>query len=105
MGFGYIVLLSWPAPRSIYHLWNEIFNIEVLPIFSPFISHARKPQAFKPGDEWHPGTKPALGWQSGGESGIIWLWPDMPRDRIPSIGSSITWCGFRNIGNGSCEAK
>jgi len=24
-----------------------------------FIGHARKPQAFKPGDEWHPGTKPA----------------------------------------------
>ena len=22
--------------------------------------YARKPQAFKPGDEWHPGTKPAL---------------------------------------------
>jgi len=22
-----------------------------------FISHARKPQAFKPGDEWHPGAK------------------------------------------------
>jgi hypothetical protein len=20
----------------------------------PFIKHARKPQAFKPGDEWHP---------------------------------------------------
>ena len=25
-----------------------------------FIRHARKPQAFKPGDEWHPGTEPAL---------------------------------------------
>jgi hypothetical protein len=25
-----------------------------------FIAHARKPQAFKPGDEWHPGAKPAL---------------------------------------------
>jgi len=22
--------------------------------FQDFISHARKPQAFKPGDEWHP---------------------------------------------------
>jgi hypothetical protein len=25
-----------------------------------FIRYARKPQAFKPGDEWHPGTKPVL---------------------------------------------
>jgi hypothetical protein len=70
-----------------------------------FISHARKPQAFKPGDEWHPGTEPGLGWRSGGESGIIWLWPDTPPDRIPSTNFSIMWCGFRNIGNGFCEAK
>ena len=29
-------------------------------ILNMFIKNARKPQAFKPGDEWHPGAKPAL---------------------------------------------
>gem|GEM_PF-4555625 len=29
-------------------------------IYNSFIRYARKPQAFKPGDEWHPGTKPVL---------------------------------------------
>ena len=29
-------------------------GIEKMGHLSSFISHARKPQAFKPGDEWHP---------------------------------------------------
>jgi len=33
---------------------------------------ARKPQAFKPGDEWHP-ERSQRSWRSGGKSGIIWL--------------------------------
>jgi len=31
--------------------------IESSRLGSGFMSHARKPQAFKPGDEWHPGAK------------------------------------------------
>ena len=27
---------------------------KLLILLGVFISHARKPQAFKPGDEWHP---------------------------------------------------
>ena len=36
---------------------------------------ARKPQAFKPGDEWHP-ERSQQSWRSGGKSGIICVWPD-----------------------------
>jgi hypothetical protein len=48
-------------PPSQQYLQKEVDNIvkacnETL----DFIAHARKPQAFKPGDEWHPGAKPAL---------------------------------------------
>ena len=43
-----------------------------------FINYARKPQAFKPGDEWHPfEAKPGETWRSGVNSGMIWLWPDI----------------------------
>jgi hypothetical protein len=42
------------------------------------ISYARKPQAFKPGDEWHPfEAEPGETWRSGANSGMIWLWPDI----------------------------
>ena len=41
------------------------------PALSDFIKPARKPQAFKPGDEWPPGAQPAKSWLSGGKSGMI----------------------------------
>jgi len=52
--------------------------------------HARKPQAFKPGDEWHHGVKPALAGGTEAFSGIIWLWPGMGRGHIQNIGFYIT---------------
>ena len=60
---------------------------------------ARKPQAFKPGDEWHL-ERSQQSWRSGGKSGIIWVWPDMLREHIRSIGFNIIWYGYRSIGNG-----
>jgi len=65
---------------------------------------ARKPQAFKPGDEWHP-ERSQRSWRSGGKSGIIWLWPDTRRVLTRSIGFNIIWCGSRNIGSEFFEAK
>ncbi len=35
-------------------------NLELQMCYYNFMRYARNPQAFKPGDEWHPGTKPAL---------------------------------------------
>jgi hypothetical protein len=36
-------------------------------------NYARKPRAFKPGDEWHPfEALPGGPWQSGVFSGIVW---------------------------------
>jgi len=40
------------------------------------------------------------GWRSGGKSGIIWLWSDMPEDLIQSIDCNIIWYGFQNIEDG-----
>jgi len=37
------------------------------------------------------------GWRSAGKSGIIWLWPDMPKDLIQSTDFNIIWYGFQNI--------
>jgi len=65
---------------------------------------ARKPQAFKPGDEWHP-ERSQRSWRSGGESGIIWLWPDTVRALIQNTGFNIIWYGSRNIGKEFFEAK
>ncbi len=62
------------------------------------------PQAFKPGDEWHP-ERSQRSWRSGGKSGIIWLWLDMPQEPIRSIGFNIIWYGYRNIGNECFEAR
>ena len=54
---------------------------------------ARKPQAFKPGDEWHP-ERSQQSWRSGGKSGIIWLWPDTQREHIRNIGFNFIWYGY-----------
>jgi hypothetical protein len=73
----------------------------------PFLclwKHAKKPRAFKPGDEWHPGAEPAL-WRSGGKSGIIWLWPDMQRVLIQNTGFNIISYGSQNIAEGCSKAK
>ena len=38
-----------------------------------FSKYARNPQAFKPGDEWHPFEASAGGtWRSGANSDMIW---------------------------------
>ena len=70
-----------------------------------FIRHARKPQALKPGDEWHPGAKPALAGRAEVKSGIIWLWPDMIAGDTQGINWNITWYGFQNTGNACFRAK
>src|SRR4030043_2352256 len=71
-----------------------------------FIRHARKPQAFKPGDEWHPfEAEPGGTWRSGANSDMIWLWPDTRLGLIRNTVCSTTWCGYRNIVGGYCEAK
>jgi hypothetical protein len=45
------------------------------------------------------------GWRSGGKSGIIWLWPDMAGELIPSTDCNIIWYGYPNIEDGSFKAK
>jgi hypothetical protein len=71
-----------------------------------FISYARKPQAFKPGDEWHPfEAKPVETWRSGVISDMIWLWPDIRLGLIRNTTCSTTWCGYRNIVGEYCEVK
>jgi hypothetical protein len=76
-----VLLLEGKKSRGIYeHLMN-------------FYIIARKPQAFKPGDEWHP-ERNQRSWRSGGKSGIIWLWPAMPQDPIQNIGFNIIWYGY-----------
>jgi len=73
---------------------------------SIFISYARKPQAFKPGDEWHPfEAKPGETWRSGANSDMIWLWPNIRLGPIRNTACSTTWCGYRNIVGVYCEAK
>jgi hypothetical protein len=75
-------------------------------IFVGLVSHARKPQAFKPGDEWHPfEAKPGGTWRSGAKSDMIWLWPDIRLGPIRNTACSTTWCGYRNIVGAYCEAK
>jgi len=71
-----------------------------IPLYIP----ARKPQAFKPGDEWHP-ERSRRSWRSGGESGIIWLWPDMERAPTRSTVFNTIWYGYPNIGSGFLKAK
>jgi len=74
--------------------------------FGKFISYARKPQAFKPGDEWHPfEAKPGETWRSGANSDMIWLWPNIRLGPIRNTACSTTWCGYRNIVGVYCEAK
>jgi len=70
-----------------------------------FIAHDRKPQAFKPGDEWHPGAQPALDGGAEVFSGIIWLWPDMGAGDTQVIDSNIIWYGFPSTGSACCKAK
>jgi len=71
-----------------------------------FYNYARKPQAFKPGDEWHPfEAKPGGTWRSGANSDMIWLWPNIRLGPIRNTACSTTWCGYRNIVGGYCEAK
>jgi hypothetical protein len=56
---------------------NDVYS-NLKDFVSQFINYARKPQAFKPGDEWHPfEAKPGETWRSGANSGMIWLWPDI----------------------------
>ena len=53
--------------------------------------HARKPQAFKPGDEWHPfEAKPGGAWRSGANSDMIWSWPNIRLDPIRNTVCSTT---------------
>ncbi len=68
-------------------------------------NHARKPQAFKPGDEWHPGAEPVPAGAAEVVSGIIWLWPGTRPDVIPSIGFNIIWSGSPSIERRFCGAK
>jgi hypothetical protein len=71
-----------------------------------FIKYARKPQAFKPGDEWHPfEVEPGGTWRSGANWDMIWLWLDTRLGPIRNTVCSTTWCGYRNIVGEYCEAK
>jgi len=71
-----------------------------------FIKYARKPQAFKPGDEWHPfEAEPGGTWRNGANWDMIWLWLDTRLGPIRNIVCSTTWCGYRNIVGEYCEAK
>jgi hypothetical protein len=82
---------------------SEIF--EVAPYVN-FIKYARKPQAFKPGEEWHPfEAKPGGTWRSGAISDMIWPWPNIKLGPIRNTACSTTWCGYRNIVGAYCEAK
>ena len=47
----------------------------------------------------------SFSWRSGGQSGIIWLWPDTPQAPIQNIDFSIIWYGYRNIASEFCKAK
>ena len=70
------------------------------------ISYVRKPQAFKPGDEWHPfEAKPGETWRSGADSDMIWLWPNIRLGPIRNTGCSTTWYGYRSMVGVYCEAK
>ncbi|MGA2515895.1 MAG: TatD family hydrolase, partial [Thermodesulfobacteriota bacterium] len=63
--------------RAVFHWYSGPLRLldEILEA-GYFISYARKPQAFKPGDEWHPfEAKPVETWRSGVISDMIWLWP------------------------------
>jgi len=70
-----------------------------------FIETARKPRAFKLGDEWLPGAEPAEAGEAEVSFGIIWPWPDIGQGHTRSIGCRYTWYGYRNTGGGCCEAK
>ncbi len=47
----------------------------------------------------------SFSWRSGGQSGIIWLWPGTSQVLIRNIDFSIIWYGYPNIGNEFCKAK
>jgi hypothetical protein len=67
-----------------------------------FIELARKPQVFKPGDEWSPGAKQ---WRSGG---VFWhnlSWPDIGQEPIQNIDCAFTWFGYPNTEKGFSEGK
>jgi hypothetical protein len=67
---------------------------EILLSMTKFTNPARKPRAFKLGDEWPPVAKPAseacFSWRSEGSYGIIWSWPDIGRALIQGTGFSST---------------
>ena len=73
--FYFLTFLGKRESREWVH-WTQKFG--VLAPGPRFIDYARKPQAFKPGDEWHLfEAKPGETWRSGANSGMIWLWPDI----------------------------
>jgi len=74
-------------------------------LFLNFIETARKPRAFKLGDEWLPGAEPAEAGEAEVSFGIIWPWPDIGQGHTRSIGCKCTWYGYRNTGGGCYEAK
>ena len=98
-GDFYIGIQAFPNER-------ESFRKNIDGLNSYFINYARKPQAFKPGDEWHPfEAKPGGTWRSGAKSDMIWLWPNIRLGPIRNTACSTTWCGYRNIVAVCCEAK
>ena len=86
--------------QSIIELYDHFCLVPMI------YKYARKPQAFKPGDEWHPfEAKPGGTWRSGANSDMIWPWPNIRLGLIRNTACSTTWCGYRNIVGAYCEAK
>ena len=55
--------------------------------------------------EWIFEAKRGGTWRSGARPNMIWLWPDIRLGLIRNTVCSSTWCGYRNIVGGYCEAK
>jgi hypothetical protein len=95
-------------PLSSTRLFNRICPLPktIRNAFEHFINHARKPQAFRPGDEWHPfEAKPGGTWRSGANFDMIWPRPNIRLSPIRNNACSTTWCGYPSIVGAYCEAK